>query len=119
MRRPADSHGVYPETHYVYEKKRAHYYSTTTGAWIEGTDIWMKTAERYCMDSNYTSRAPTATCELNDEVVTSYEYSANNLFLKGVTVTSPDGTLRTCYQYDMYGNQIGKTQPKANLTSCN
>jgi len=47
------------------------------------------------------------------------------LLLKGITVTSPatpttpSKTLRTCYQYDIYGNQIGKTEPNANLSACN
>jgi hypothetical protein len=36
-----------------------------------------------------------------------------------MTVTESGGTVRrTCYQYDLYGNQIGVTQPKANLASC-
>jgi len=31
----------------------------------------------------------------------------------------PGGTVRrTCYRYDMYGNQIGVTTPNANLASC-
>jgi YD repeat-containing protein len=60
---------------------------------------------------------------VNDEVVTRYEYNSDNLFLTGVTVTAVDGnntviTKRTCYQYDQYGNKIGETEPKANLTQC-
>ena len=119
VRRPADDHGVYPETHYQYQQLSAHYYSPTTGAWITGSPIWMKTTERHCINSNYSSRLPSATCALNDEVITQYEYNHNNLLMTGMTVTAPnEGTLRTCFRYDIYGNQIGRTEPKANLSSC-
>jgi RHS repeat-associated protein len=52
-------------------------------------------------------------------VVTSFEYNHDNLLMTGMTVATPlDGTLRTCFRYDRYGNQIGKTEPNANLSSC-
>lgn len=62
-------------------------------------------------------------CAGNDEVVINFEYDHNNLLLTGKTVTAlntkgASETLRTCYQYDIYGNLIGETKPKANLTSC-
>ena len=58
-------------------------------------------------------------CAANDEVVTRFEYDHDNLLLTGITVSEPAGaTRRTCYQYDIYGNQIGVTQPKANMSSC-
>jgi hypothetical protein len=116
--RPADPQGIYPETHFEYQQKTAQYYNAANGAWISGSPIWMRTAERYCIDSNYSSRALTATCAANDEVVTRYEYNHNNLLMTGMTVTSADGTLRTCFRYDIYGRQIGKTEPKAGLASC-
>jgi uncharacterized protein RhaS with RHS repeats len=51
--------------------------------------------------------------------VTRFEYEHDNLLLTGKTITEPAGsTRRTCYQYDIYGNQIGVTQPKANLSAC-
>jgi hypothetical protein len=56
----------------------------------------MKTAERYCINSNYSSRAPSAACLGGDEVVTQFEYNHNNLLMTGMSVTSADGTLRTC-----------------------
>lgn len=116
--RPADAQGVYPETHFEYQQKYAQYYNVGTATWITGTAIWMKTAERHCINSNYSSRSPSAACGAGDEVVTRYEYNHHNLLLTGMTVTSPDGTLRTCYRYDIYGRQIGKTEPKAGLASC-
>jgi hypothetical protein len=116
--RPAGASGVAPETHFQYGLRYANYYSASTGAWIQGPGIWMKTAERYCINSNYSSRAPSAACLGGDEVVTQFEYNHNNLLMTGMSVTSADGTLRTCLQYDIYGNQIGKIQPKAGLSSC-
>jgi hypothetical protein len=50
--------------------------------------------------------------------VTRFEYN-DNLLVKGVTVTADGATHRTCDQYDRYGNQIGKVEPNANLSSCN
>ena len=116
--RPADAQGVYPETHFEYQQRSANFYNPATGAWVSGSPIWMKMAERTCINSNYSSRAPSATCAANDEVVTRYEYNHSNLLMTGMTIASPDGTLRTCYRYDIYGRQIGKTEPKAGLASC-
>ncbi len=80
----------------------------------------MKTAEKYCINS-----APAGNgCSGGDEVVTTYEYNHDNLLMTGMTVTEPPPpagngiTLRTCFEYDIYGNQIGKTDPKAGLSSC-
>jgi hypothetical protein len=117
VRSPADNDGVYPETHYEYQAKQAYYYAGG-GSKIYGSPIWMKTAERSCINSNYTGRTPAATCIGGDEVVTRFEYN-DNLLVKGVTVTADGATHRTCYQYDRYGNQIGKVEPNANLSSCN
>lgn len=74
----------------------------------------MKTAEKYCINSNYSGG-----CEAGDEVVTRFEYSHDNLLKTGMTVTADGATLRTCYQYDRFGNQIGKTTPNANRATCN
>jgi YD repeat-containing protein len=113
---PANKNGIRAETRYTYEQKYANYY-TVGGTKTQATiPVWLKTAEKYCINSN----ALNGVCAGNDEVVTRYEYQHDNLFLTGMTVTDPQGkTLRTCYQYDIYGNRIGETQPKANLTSCN
>jgi len=112
---PPDADNRRAQTRYEYTQKRALYFkgggSKEYGSWI-----WMKTAERFCIDSNYAGGA----CGASDEVVTTFEYNNDNLLMTGMTVTSPGGpTLRTCYQYDRYGNQIGKTEPNANLTGCN
>lgn len=62
-----------------------------------------------------------------DEVVTEYDYGPttglNNLLLRGIAVTAVNDqgqmqTLRTCYQYNYFGEKIAETQPGAGLTSC-
>ncbi len=125
---PADKHGISPQVRYEYAQFSAHYYNGGTSK-ITGSPIWLRTAERTCNSSSttYDSAAGTGSCQggSNDEVVTRYEYNNDNLLMTGTTVTAWDNitsslkTLRTCYKYDIYGNQIGKTQPNANLTQCN
>lgn len=110
---PANKAGIRPQTRYYYTQLSATYYDTM-GVLAQGSPIWMKTSEEYCINSTATA----GNCSGNDEVVTAFEYEPKNLLLKGVTVTSPDGVRRTCYQYDIYGNQIGVTTPNANLGSC-
>lgn len=112
---PANKHGTRPETRYEYTELRASYYDSM-GARITGTPIWMKTAEKYCINSV----ANNDVCAAGDEVITRFEYEHPNLLMTGMTVTDPQTgqTLRTCFQYDIYGNQIGKTSPKANMSTC-
>lgn len=113
---PANKNGLRPETRYTYEPKYANYYNLSGVKTQASTPVWLKTEEKYCINSN----AFNGVCAGNDEVITRYEYQHDNLHLTGMTVTDNTGkTLRTCYQYDIYGNRIGETQPNANLTSCN
>lgn len=113
---PANKNGIRAETRYTYEQKYANYYNLSGVKTQAAIPVWLKTAEKYCINSN----ASNGVCAANDEVVTRYEYTHDNLLLTGMTVTDATGnSLRTCYQYDIYGNRIGETQPKANLTSCN
>jgi len=127
---PANKNGKRAQTRYEYTPLQATYFSgsgTTTG-----TPIYLKTAEKYCINSNFIGEGDgnsifSGACELgaNDEVVTRYEYdSTKNLRLKGATVTAVNTAneqtvKRTCYQYDIYNNLIGETQPNANPASCN
>ncbi len=113
---PANRNGLRPETRYTYAPKYANYYNLSGVKTQASTPVWLKTEEKYCINSN----AFNGVCAGNDEVITRYEYQHDNLHLTGMTVTDNTGkTLRTCYQYDIYGNRIGETQPNANLTSCN
>jgi hypothetical protein len=127
---PANKNGKRAQTRYEYTSLQATYFSgsgTTTG-----TPIYLKTAEKYCMNGNFNGAGDgnsvfSGACELGakDEVVTRYEYdTTKNLRLKGRTVTAVNTAnvqtvKRTCYQYDIYNNLIGETQPNANPASCN
>jgi YD repeat-containing protein len=111
---PPDQHAVRAQTRYEYTQLSAHYFHGGSSK-ITGSPVWMRTAERFCINSSYSSG-----CVGADEVVTRFEYNNDNLLLTGMTVTAPNGTtLRSCFQYDRFGNQIGKTTPNANRTSCN
>jgi hypothetical protein len=109
---PADQSGKRAEVRYDYQAFRARYFDNT-GARVEGTPVWLKVAERRCHDSNYASSSAGAGCVGGDEVITRYEYNSNNLLLTNTATTGAGGkTLRTCFQYDVYGNKIGETEPK-------
>jgi hypothetical protein len=112
---PANKNGLIAQKRFEYSQLSARYFDGG-GSKITGAPIWMKTAEKFCVNSNFNG----STCTANDEVVTRFEYNSDNLHLTGKTVTDAAGaTIRTCYQYDKYGNQIGLTTPRANLSTCN
>lgn len=120
---PADARGVSAQTRYQYSALSATYYDSK-GNKITGSPIWLKTAEKYCTDTNYTGTGDgkgnfTGACAAGgQEVVTRYEYHSDNLLLTGQVVEADGIKRRTCFRYDIYGNQIAKTEPKAGLASC-
>lgn len=112
--------GVRPQRRYTYKQLYA-WYKNASGAYQRGSSpIWMLTHERYCR----TSAASSSGCAggPEDEVTTEYDYGPqkgpNNLFLRGIYVTSEGETRRTCYEHDRYGNRVGETRPKANVNRC-
>jgi RHS repeat-associated protein len=107
---------VRAQTRYSYGEFQANYKQVAGGPKTLGTKIWLKTAEKYCINSNYSGGA----CEGGDEVTATFEYDSDNLLLTETVVTAQGtaGSLRTCFQYDFYGNQIGKIEPNANLADC-
>lgn len=113
---PPNKSGIVAQTRYEYAQLSARYFDGGAVK-ISGTPIWMKTAQKFCINSNYTNGA----CAGNDEAVARFEYDHDNLLLTGTTVTDPatGATRRTCYQYDIYARQIGTTRPRANLSRCN
>jgi hypothetical protein len=114
---PANKHGVRAQTRFTYVWKRATYFNPVSSAVEQAPPehgLWLKATEEFCINS----AASEGNCAGNDEVVTSYEYNHPNLLLTGTLVTSPDGSRRTCYRYDDFGNQIGVSTPNAALTAC-
>jgi hypothetical protein len=116
---PPDKNGLSPVTRFSYEQKRAKFYNAS-GSKVEGTPIWLKVSEKTCIKT--ATVGDVCAGGANDEVVTRFEYNHDNLLLTGMTILATGTSTtpkRTCYQYDIYGNKIGETQPKANLASCN
>lgn len=116
---PPDENGIRPQTRYTYQQKYAWYKNASGSFQRADSPIWLLVKESTCR----TSAATTNGCsKANDEVVTTYDYGPdrgpNNLFLRGIAVTADGETRRTCYSYDIYGNRIGETLPKAGLSSC-
>jgi hypothetical protein len=110
---PPDQDGKRAEIRYEYTPLSARYFNGGSSR-IDGPPIWMRTAEKFCIDSNYSDG-----CQGADEVIKRFEYNHDNLQMSGMTETSPQGvTRRTCFRYDRFGNQIGITTPNANRTSC-
>lgn len=109
---PANKQGLTPQTRYAYTEKFATYKINSDNAEKSSDGIWLLTEETYCQNSNYINDA----CEASDEVVISYEYGISNLLLKGKSITADGKTLRTCYEYDIYGNKIGEIKPQARST---
>lgn len=114
---PTNKNGVRAQTRYKYEQKYAKYFIAPGNKTTSSSPIWLKTEESYCINSTATD----GVCAANDAMVTNFEYAHDNLLMTGMTIYSQkdNKTLRTCYEYDVYGNRIGETQPKADLTSCN
>jgi hypothetical protein len=117
---PSNKNNLVAKTIFTYEQKYAQYIQTPGGSKTNApTPVWMKATEKTCLTSSEAGCGAGS----SDEVLTKYEYN-DNLLVKGITVTAVDSsgyvtTKRTCYQYDIYGNRIGETQPKAYLASCN
>lgn len=112
---PPNKSGVIAQKRFEYTELSASYFNGGASK-ITGPPIWMKTAEKSCINSNYSGA-----CVAGDEVVTRYEYTTDNLLLKGTVTTDPTTGIvrRTCFRYDKYGNMIGVTNPKARMASCN
>ena len=116
---PADVHGIRPQTRNTYQQKYA-WFKSSSGNYVRAaTPVWLLIKTSSCIKG----AASGSGCALaNDEVITTFDYGPNagpnNLFLRGVTVTSGGQTKRTCYAYDIYGNRISVTTPKANMSSC-
>ena len=116
---PPNIDDVRAQTRYKYAQKYAYYKKNSNTIEAADTPVWMLVEEAYCQ----TGAASVDGCaKSGDEVVTTYDYGptdgsvGNNLLLKSKTVTADGKSRTTCYQYDIYGNQIGETAPKAGFS---
>lgn len=123
---PADQQGIRPLSWRRYTQKYAWLKRSGGGYQQAATPIWVLASEHRCIETQgtFNSSSGEGACAggVADEVVTAYEYgkagAANNLNVTGVVVTAGGKSLRTCYEYDELGRQIGETRPRANLEVC-
>ena len=118
---PPSAAGIRPQLRQTFAQRYA-WYKNASGTVVQApSPIWVLTTKKLCRT---TAALPDGSgCSTaSDEVTTAYEYGptsgANNLLLRGIAVTADGVTLRTCYGYDIYGNRVSETLPKAGLTSC-
>jgi YD repeat-containing protein len=118
---PPDQGGIRAQTRYAYTQRFAWYKNPSGVVEQAPTPIWVLASQKFCRHG--AALEDGSGCALpSDEVITTFDYGpttgANNLFLRSKAVTANGVTLRTCYEYDLYGNRIGETLPRAGLTSC-
>jgi hypothetical protein len=112
--------GIRPQTRYEYVQRYA-WVKNAAGAYVQAaTPIWLLATERTCRTTATTGNSCAGGA--TDEVVTSYDYGPdsgpNNLLKRGVIVAADSQSLRTCFNYDRFGNKISETKPAAGLTAC-
>jgi hypothetical protein len=110
--------GIRPQTRYAYAQRSA-WIRNAAGSFVAALPVWVLAQKSYCK----TGAATSAGCSIpGDEVITSYDYGPNsgpnNLLLRGTVEDVGGLALRTCYQYDIYGNKISETAPRAGLGVC-
>jgi len=128
--KPADRTSVRPQVRYKYQQYYARYKNASNNIVQASTPVWLLAEERFCKKGaslvpttgNYTATGSQCALGASDEVITTYEYGSstgvNNLFLTGKAISSNTKTLKTCYEYDQYGNQIGETKPLGVTGTC-
>lgn len=121
---PANEQSIRAKTRYGYQQYYA-WYKNSAGTLTQATSpVWLMSYEKTCRKGSTLS--DNSGCSINgSEIVTTYHYGkqdgsvANNLWLKGVTVTADGESRTTCYTHDRLGNQLSETAPLAGLTTCN
>ena len=121
---PPNGQGVRSTTHYKYAP---HYGSEANyfGTQVKYTKpVYLKTHEITCEheQANYSVNAES--CSVGNKIVTRYEYNHPNLHLTSTIMEAKNAqgvqeSRRTCYQYDLFGNQTGVISPKAGRAHCN
>lgn len=118
---PPDANGIRPVKRYVWTQRSA--WVRAAGGGFQPLDpVWLLAEERTCRTTATNVSSGVCAGGAGDEVVTRYEYGPdsgpNNLLLRGTSVTADGTTLRTCYSYDLVGNRISETSPRAGLGVC-
>ena len=118
---PAKIFGTRHTIHNKYDWFYAYYKNSDAQRVRADTPVSLKTHEISCQASQYS--VTDETCSGDDKVVTEYFYNHDNLFLTEMVVTGKNHegqqeSRRTCYYYDIYGNQTGQLSPRADAASC-
>lgn len=111
---PADANGVHPQKRYSYTQLYPKVMNSA-GALINSTAVWRLTKISACMTA---TAADSASCAgTANEIVTTYAYNSNNLFLTSETVAAGDGSYSatTSYGYDNIGNRIWVDGPRTDV----
>lgn len=122
---PANELGIRPQARYFYTPLKARYYKSNGVLGDADTPVYLLTKESTCRATSASSTGCAGGAA--DEIVTDYYYgptnAPNNLLLRGKSVTAQGSsgleTRVTCYEYDVYGNQIGEISPQGNLSKTN
>ena len=119
---PAAPSGVRPQTRYTYEQLYAWVNNGSGGYSPASSPISLLYQTSKCITGAAASSGVGCALGSSDEIITTYEYGPasgpNNLWLRGMIVDSAGLKLQTCYAYDIYGNKISETSPRANLSAC-
>jgi hypothetical protein len=120
--KPAPTSGASrPLSLYSYVQKYA-YIKNSGGSLVPAaTPTWVLSSETQCQTAISTPN--TATCDSGGlQVTRSYQYgadgTADNLLVRGITVTADGQSRRTCFGYDPYSRRISETKPNASLSVC-
>jgi len=103
-----------------YTQKYAYVLNSVGTLVAAAAPVWVRSSEMVCQ-TVVGSDVPT--CDIGaPQQLTAFEYgadgTANNLLIHGKAVSASGTTLRTCYGYDRFGNQISETNPRAGLAAC-
>jgi len=88
--------GVSPQIRYTYQ--------TSSGIWLLASESTCRTGPPHSSGIGCTVAG--------DEVLTSYQYTSNNLLLYSVTVSANGQSRRSCFVYNKFGDLIAQTSPK-------
>lgn len=121
---PADSSGLRAVTRYSYVQRYAWVANGAGGFVRAAAPVWLLASESTCRATATDMSTGACAGGTADQTLKTYDYGpdtgtvGNNLLLRGMAMTADDITLRTCYGYDLSGNRIWETKPRAGLASC-
>lgn len=105
---------------YTYQQKSAYVLNSSGSLVSTGQPIWTIAAQTDCQTlpgSSALSCDPSA-ARTDTTFLYGADGTADNLLVRGQSISSGGATLVTCYGYDRLRHRISETSPNANLTVC-